>query len=90
MYSFKRFQTLLPETQLHQLSLHGVSLDLAYCTNGAEAVLFAYHDFFVELVVETITDDILAINPFTSIKKLEPYLQQIDISEISALLACGR
>lgn len=86
MYTFQRFQTLFPETQLHELSLHAVSLDLAYDTNGAEAVLFSYHDFYVELVVEKITDDILSIKCFRSAKKLEPYLHQIDISEINALL----
>jgi hypothetical protein len=90
MYSFRRFKTLLPETQLHQLSLHAVSLDLAYCTGRTEAVLFAYHDFYVELVVEKITDEIHSIHCFRSLRKLEPYLHQIDISTITALLACSK
>jgi hypothetical protein len=89
LYSFYRFTKLAAERQIHQLSLHGISLDLAYCTNGAEAVLFAYHDFYVELVVEKITDEIQSIKCFRSHRKLAPYLHQVDISEITALLACS-
>lgn len=89
-YSFHRFKALPAEAKIEQLSLHGHSLDLAYSTRGAEAVLFAYGDFYVELVVETISDEILGITCFRSVKKLRPYLQQINISEINALLACTR
>ncbi len=76
--------------QINQLSLHGIGLDLAYCTKGAEAVLFAYLDFYVELVVEKYTDEILSINCFSSTKKLEPYLHQVDITDITSLLACSK
>lgn len=90
MYSIHRFRSLLPETQLHQLTLHAVSLDMAYDTGGTEAVLFAYNDFYVELVVEKITDEIHSVHCFSSLRKLEPYLHQIDISEITSLLACSK
>jgi hypothetical protein len=82
---------MLPaEQQIQQLSLDGISLDLAYYTGSAEAVLFAYSDFYVELVVQTCTDEILNINCFRCAKKLEPYLHQVDIGEINALLACSK
>jgi hypothetical protein len=90
LYSFRRFTRLSAEKQIHQLSLHAIALDLAYCTDGAEAVLFAYHDFYVELVVEKYTDEILSIKSFRSVRKLAPYLHQIDITEITALLACSK
>ena len=90
MYTFHRFKKLPAEKQIEELSLHGVPFDLAYVTNGAEAVLFGYHDFYVELVVEKYTDDILALRCFQNTKKLLPYLQQINISEITALLACRK
>ena len=76
--------------QVHALSLHGIGLDLAYATKGAEAVLFAYNDFYVELVVEKFTDEILALRCFRSTKRLDPYLKQIDLTEINPLLICSR
>ena len=90
MYSFHQFKTLSGEIQVNELSLYGIGLDLACAVNGAEAALFAYNDFYVELVVETFTDDILALRCFRSTRKLDRYLKQIDISEINPLLDCSR
>ena len=90
LYTFHRFKQLSTERQLEQLTLHGLSLDLSSFTPGGEAVLFAYMDFYVELVVEKFTDEILAIHCFRNTQKLLPYLQQVDISEITALLTCSK
>lgn len=90
MYSFHRFQNLPANLQIDQLSVHGIVLDLAHSIKGAEAVLFAYHDFYVELLMVKQTDEILSLRCFKSTKKLEPYLRQIDITEITVLLACSR
>ena len=90
MYSFHLYKSFPAELQIQELSHHGIGLDLAYDTKGAEAVLFAYNDFYVELVVEKFNDEILSIKCFRSIKKLDPYLKQIDITEINPLLVCSR
>ena len=90
MYSLHRFKMLPAEKQVDQLSLYGTGLDLAYFTKGAEAVLFAYHDFYVELVVVPYTDEILAVRCFQSLRKLEPYLRQVNITPITALLTCSK
>lgn len=90
MYTLQRFKALFPEKQLQQLTSHGISLDLAFCIDSTEAIVFAYNDFYVELVVEKVSDDIIAINCFRSVKKLTPYLHQVDISEITSLLACSK
>lgn len=90
MYTFQQFKRLPAEKQLEQLTRHGITLDLWYSIHGAEAVLFAYHIFYVELVVEKYTDEILSVHCFQSTLKLAPYLQQIDITEITALLACSK
>ena len=86
MYTFPQFKSLSSELQIDELGLHGVSLDLDCNLQGSEAVLFSYHDFYVELVVAKHTDEILFVNCFQSLNMLEPYLEQIDISEINALL----
>lgn len=88
MFPFHRFKSLSVAMQVEELSRHGVALDLAYSIQQTEAVLFAYHDFYVELVVIKYTDEILAIKCFKSTKKLEPYLHQVDIAKITALLTC--
>jgi hypothetical protein len=90
MYSFQHFKRLLPERQLRQLSFHAVDLDLVRCNGSTEAVVFSYNDFYVELVMQKITDEIHSIHCFRSLRKLEPYLQQVDISGITALLACSK
>lgn len=87
MYSFHRFKRLPADVQTDELCRHGVALDLAYAVHAAEAVLFAYDNFYVELVVERQTDEILSLKCFKSLKKLAPYLPQIDIGEITALLS---
>lgn len=90
MYSFHLFKRLPPDVQIDQLRQDGVALDLAYSVRSAEAVLFAYNNFYVELLVACYVDEILSLKCFKSLKKLEPYLHQIDISEITPLLSCSR
>ena len=89
-YSFRRFKQLPVEVQIEQLNRKGVALDLACHVKTAEAVLFAYADFYVELIVAAHTDEILALKPFKSLKKLEPYLSQVDIGEITSLLSLSQ
>lgn len=76
--------------QIDELALHGISLDLVCSLRGSEGVLFAYRDFYIELVVVKHTDDIICLNCFKDFDMLEPYLQQVDISEVAALLAYSR
>ena len=87
MYRLHQFKKLPTNLQVEHLSLHGIALDLAYAAKSTEAVLFAYHDFYVELIVEKYTDEILAVKCFKCLRKLEPYLNQVDISEIETLLS---
>ena len=90
IYTFHCFKKLPAEKRLDELGRHGIPFDLAYSTNSAEAVLFGYHDFYVELVVEKYTDAIITTRCFRNPKKLTPYLPQIDITEINTLLACSK
>ncbi|WP_121353383.1 hypothetical protein [Flavisolibacter nicotianae] len=89
MYTFYRFKALSSDMQIEELSRHGIMLDLAYTIQNREAVLFAYGDFYVEMVVQKYSDDIHAVRCFQSMKRLEPYLRQVDISEITDMLRCN-
>lgn len=90
MYSFRRFQQLPFEIQIQQLSVRGIALDLVCSKETVESVLFAYKDFYIELVVVKYTDEILSLRCFKRVKNIERYLHQIDITEITALLSCSR
>lgn len=90
MYTFDRFCELPAELQIDELVLHGISLDLSCSLRESEGVLFAYHDFYIEMVVVKHTDDILCLNCFKNLDMLEPYLEQINIGEVAALLAYSR
>lgn len=87
MYRLHQFKKLSTGLQIKQLEKHGIALDLAYTAKSTEAVLFAYHDFYVELIVEKYTDEILAVKSFKCLRKLDPYLRQVDISAIENLLS---
>ena len=60
-------------------------MELLYCLDGFQYVLFAYNNFFIELVTDAKTNEICKIRCFKSMKKLERYLPYIDISEILSL-----
>ena len=87
MYSFHLFKRLSDRVQIDELNQHGVPLNLDYRKGNAEAVLFAYHNFYVELLVDCRSDEILCVSCFRSLHRLTPYLQTIDISEITSLLS---
>lgn len=87
MYRLHQFKKLPTALQLEQLNQHGVALDLAYTAKSVEAVLFSYHDFYVELIVEKFREEVLAVKSFKCLRKLEPYLVQVDISAIKFLLS---
>lgn len=67
------------------MSLRAVSLDLFRSSKGAEVALFALHNFYIELYVERISDEIIRISPFDCAKRLDLYLDQVDIEEIRNL-----
>jgi hypothetical protein len=87
MISIKEFKALPIDAQVDELSRNAVSLDLFQVKKGAEVVLFSLNDFYVELYVERVSDEIIRINAFDSVKRLDAYLGQIDIHEITGLIS---
>lgn len=87
MISLHRFMSLPLDVQVDEMSKYAVSLDLFQRSKGADIALFAMHDFYVELYVERISDEIIKVSAFDSMKKLENYLDQVNIDEISSLIS---
>ena len=82
MYRLSQFTRLPEELRIHELKAEGIVLDLVYSSNNKDAVLFAYNDFYVEIITRNHTDEILTVRCFRTFKRLEPYLSQVDISDL--------
>lgn len=87
MISFSQFKQLSPDLQSNYLITEGVNLDLKLTKRNIEVALFAVHDFYAEVYFQHKTSEILRITCFRSLKKLNPYLSQIDIDDITILLS---
>ena len=85
LLSFHQFKSLHSYVQIKLLHEKAVAMDVLYCLGSWEYVLFAYNNFYIELVVEAKTNEIFQVRCFNSMKKLDPYLPHIDISEILIL-----
>ena len=68
------------------LSKEGIDL-LALFTQEESKMLFALFNFYVEVVFDSCTNDIKSLCSFSGTKKIEPYLSQINIDELTILLA---
>lgn len=87
MITFRQFKKLSADLQSNYLITEGVNLDLKLSKKNIEVALFAIHDFYVEVYFQHKTSEILRIQSFRTLKKLEPYLSQIDIDDITILLS---
>lgn len=86
--SLRRFQSLSLYQKLRFLHDHATPLKINYQAASTEADLYCYSDYYIELIAESRTNEVLRVNAFRSLKKLMPYLSQIDIGEITVLLSC--
>ena len=86
MITLKKFRKLDYEVQLHCLYGSGVNLELYRTINEQEVVLYSLGDFYVEIFFNSDITRVLHVNAFHSLKKLDPYLRNVDISEIEGFL----
>jgi len=71
------------ETKRKLLLQRGMRL-LSRSTKEVKAVLFELDSFYVEVLYDRRTQKMIWINGFDNMDLLEPYLQQIDISFVTA------
>ena len=86
MIKLKKFKKLDFEVQLHCLYGSGVNLELYRTINDLEVVLYALGNFYVEIYFNNDITRVIQISAFHSVKKLDPYLKYVDISEIEGFL----
>ena len=86
MITLRKFRKLDYEIQLHCLYGSGVNLELYRTIHDQEIVLYSLGNFYVEIFFNSEITSVLQINAFHSMKKLDPYLRYVDISEIEGFL----
>lgn len=57
------------------------------CGVRANCQLYGLHGFYVELLLDQ-EDQLIRLESFTETQRLTPYLQQVDVSPLLALLRC--
>lgn len=77
------FDLLETDTKRLLIMRQGVLL-MSRKSGSYRAYLFQLFDFYVELVVSRKTNSLEWVNSFDTLDNLEPYLEMIDISSLTA------
>jgi hypothetical protein len=87
MVTIHQFKNLRQEHQIDCLKEFGAFLDLYRKQEENIVALYALESFYVELHIAKRSDRILEIRSFSNVKKLSPYLEQVNINAVTTLLA---
>lgn len=83
MVTLHQFKNLRQEHQINCLKKYGAYLDLFRKKGNDTIALYALQSFYVELHIAKQSDHILSIKSFSSIKRLAPYLKQVNIDALT-------
>jgi hypothetical protein len=75
------FNTLEQEQQVTVLQKRG-SLLATKATNSLRIALYQIDGFYVEVYSKKKGDKVLCVNSFLDMDRLDPYLEEIDLSDI--------
>lgn len=64
----------------------GIYLGVNRFVKGYRIALFSLYGYYVEVYINTKTGTIGKVRPFFSYKKLDAFLPEVDISEVTELL----
>jgi hypothetical protein len=85
-HTLHQFNALEPEEQMNILQEYGVYLDVYRKAEQCRVALFKLYGFYCEVWLHKRKDRVLRVIAFSSYRRLDFYLDQIDLSEIYALL----
>jgi hypothetical protein len=86
MLSAHQFKQADIHFQISYVNNKGVCLNVCIHRGNVKVALYALDTFYVEVYYDVECNMINQVKCFTSLKKLEPYLGQINIDEITSLL----
>ncbi len=89
MLTFEEFLSLDEDLQIQVLSLDGVDLELKRTCRNLSVELYSLYKFYIEIFFDKMTEEPLYLKAFKKAKYLEPYLQQIDLTEILGIREQG-
>ncbi|MEI6949482.1 hypothetical protein V9K67_20010 [Paraflavisolibacter sp. H34] len=81
-----QFIALETEEQMEVLQEYGVYLDVYRNAEQCRVALFQLNSFYCEVWLHKRQSRVLRVNAFSSYRRLDFYLDQIDLSEIYVLL----
>ena len=85
MISVHKFRHADTQSKSRYLNGHGVNLNLYIHKEDAIVSLYDLHGYYVEVYYEKGSNMIKQINCFTSLKKLDPFIKQINIDKLISL-----
>jgi hypothetical protein len=90
MLTFEEYLLLNEDLQSQVLSWDGVYLDLARNASKLSVELYALYDFYVEIFFDKETEEPIFLKPFADLKKLDPYLASMDLTELLGIREEGQ
>jgi hypothetical protein len=84
--TLSQFDTLCEEEKIILIDDHGVYLDVYRRSEGCKVGLFKLWGFYCEVWFHKKSNKIQKVKAFGHYKKLDPYLDQVDINSIYSLL----
>ncbi len=79
--TYYQFYTLNEDEQANAIWAHGVLIGSRE-TEDCKVLLYQIDAFYVEIYFNPFLRDIIRIKGFPTTQQLEPYVEQIDISEL--------
>jgi hypothetical protein len=82
MLTFSEYIALDKDLQTQVLSLDGVYLELIRSCRNLNVELYSLYHFYVEVFFDKVTEEPLYLKAFNSTRRLNPYLELIDIADV--------
>jgi hypothetical protein len=83
--SIKQYQRLNEYQKVQLLWFQGVPMEVVRFTKDMRVELYAMDRFYAEVYYDASQEEPLFVKAFSNMKKLDPYLSQVDISGIMQL-----
>lgn len=80
--SLSQFNHMATAEKYRWLEHYGIYLQVSRIDGACKVALFSMFDFYVEVWLDIKTDKLVRPSGFINYKKLDPYLQQIDIGDL--------
>jgi hypothetical protein len=85
-YTLREFNHLSLRQKYDLLEDYGIFLEVSYLSGSCQIALFSLFDYYVQVELDCSNERLKSCTAFTSYKKLDPFLKEIDLRAINHLL----